>query len=483
MIINLDAAPKNVKTSGYDACICGGGVAGITLAIYLARAGKKIALLEAGGLEYSEQSMDCYKGNNIGMAYWGLDTCRLRYLGGTSNHWSGRCKPLDEVDFMERDFFGLPGWPIQKSNLDIYEQEAKTIVDIATDFKASEIPDWTSGKFVSDRFALSPPTRFSNKYHAEIDASENITLFLNANLTDIRLNRELTSVTELVIKNYSSGQYKFTGKNTVVAMGAIENARILLNCDSQLKQGIGNHSDFLGRCFMEHYNVDFGNFAGNPKYWEGKKGIGFYTDSRFSLENKIGNGNVSMSISPNPPTGGGRTKKLRKYIRDNVCKWDEITALSRKFIDFHCPGDGILGTLIEQSPNKDSRITLDKDTDKFGLRRINLAWHMNELDKRTIRTIGMELAKEFARLDYGRIQLASYILNPNAEIPVGYHCHSIGTTRMAKDPEFGVVDKDCKVFGIDNLYLAGSSVFSTGGGTNPTFTIVELTLRLAQHLS
>ncbi|MEQ1484725.1 GMC family oxidoreductase [Methyloglobulus sp.] len=484
MIIDLDTATKNVKTADYDVCICGAGAAGITLAVYLARAGKKVALLEAGGFEYSDQSYDCYKGKNTGMEYWGLDTCRLRYLGGTTNHWSGRCKPLDEVDFMERDFFELPGWPIQKSDLANYEAEAKSVVDISGDFTAADISNWTSGKFIPDRYAISAPTRFGDKYRAEIEVSGNISLFINANLIDVRLNKELSSVTELVVMDYGKKRFTFTGKNIVIALGAIENVRMLLNCDTQLKGGIGNQSDFVGRCFMEHYNINYGFFSGNPKYWKNmKKGLSLYTDSQFSLEHKIGNGNVSMSISPAPPTGGGRSKELRKYIRNNVCKWDEITELSRKFVDFQCPGDGILGTLMEQSPNKNSRVSLDKETDSFGLRRVNLSWQMNELDKRTIRTIGIELAKEFARQDYGRVQLASYILDENAKIPVGYHCHSIGTTRMSKSPEYGVVDKDCKVFGIDNLYIGGSSVFSTGGGTNPTFTIVELALRLAKHLS
>jgi choline dehydrogenase-like flavoprotein len=58
----------------------------------------------------------------------------------------------------------------------------------------------------------------------------------------------------------------------------------------------------------------------------------------------------------------------------------------------------------------------------------------------------------------------------------------MGTTRMALDPRRGVVDQDCRVHGVENLYIAGSSVFPTCGFANPTLTIVELALRLVDHL-
>jgi choline dehydrogenase-like flavoprotein len=58
----------------------------------------------------------------------------------------------------------------------------------------------------------------------------------------------------------------------------------------------------------------------------------------------------------------------------------------------------------------------------------------------------------------------------------------MGTTRMHDDPKQGVVDRNCRVHGIDNLFVAGSSVFPTGGAANPTLTLLALTLRLADHL-
>lgn len=483
MLIDLNDYPASGNTAGYDVCICGAGVAGITLAIKLGLTGKKVALLEAGGLELTEKSQDVYSGENTGMTYWGVQSCRLRFLGGTSNHWTGRSKPFDDVDFMERDFFELPGWPIPKSELDKHLDEAKQVLDIMGDFTAPKIPDWESDLFFSDTFASSPPTRFGQKYRETLETSKNIDLFINANLTDIKLNPDLTDVTEITVQNYNYDSYQFTGKTISLAMGTIENARLLLNSNSQMEKGIGNHSDFVGRCFMEHFNTEFGYFVGNKKYWEVGNRISIYTTPKFSLDNKIGNSNIALSLHQAPDVGGGRSKPIRKFFRDNVCRSESLIELSRKFVDFACPGDGSIGSLMEQSPNRDSRITLNNDRDSFGLRRINLFWTINDLDKRTIRVTGMAVAKEFARLDYGRVQLADFILDEEKDIDTYYHCHHLGTTRMSATPQYGVVDENSKVFGINNLYIAGSSVFSTGGGCNPTFPIVQMSLRLADHLA
>ena len=158
-------------------------------------------------------------------------------------------------------------------------------------------------------------------------------------------------------------------------------------------------------------------------------------------------------------------------------------ALARKIIDFNCPGDGVIGSVIEQEPNPNSRVSLTDDVDSFGLRRIQMNWQLSDGDLKTIRVLSIESAKEMARLNRARVQLAPFILDANLEIPVSGYGHHMGTTRMSADPRYGVVDENCRVHGIQNLYLAGSSVFSRCGGRNPTLTIVLLSLRLGEFLS
>jgi choline dehydrogenase-like flavoprotein len=127
---------------------------------------------------------------------------------------------------------------------------------------------------------------------------------------------------------------------------------------------------------------------------------------------------------------------------------------------------------------------LDDTRDMFGMRRVILDWHVNSADLRTVRTLGLEVAKEVARKNVARVHLKKFILDENEEIAdFGQHAHQMGTTRMSNSPKDGVVDRDLKVHGMQNIYIAGSSVFPTGGGANPTLTLVMLAERLGTHLS
>jgi choline dehydrogenase-like flavoprotein len=139
---------------------------------------------------------------------------------------------------------------------------------------------------------------------------------------------------------------------------------------------------------------------------------------------------------------------------------------------------------VEQVPDPQSRITLSVDRDALGLQKVRADWRLGEAVRQTSATFTRLLAAEFARLGIGRCQLRPWL--QDTSIPVSTYMpdymHYIGTTRMAEDPREGVVDANCAVHGMHNLYAAGSSVFSTAGHAHPTFSIVALALRLADHL-
>ena len=120
MIFDLNTHQPEDVHRGYGVCIAGAGVAGITLALQLAARGHRVLLLEAGGLEFSDESQNVYKGRSTGRPYFELDEARLQYLGGISNHWSGWCRPLDAYDFEKHHQVPQSGWPIDKSELDSY---------------------------------------------------------------------------------------------------------------------------------------------------------------------------------------------------------------------------------------------------------------------------------------------------------------------------------------------------------------------------
>ena len=134
MIYDLDEAPPPEAAQGYALCIAGGGVAGITLARALAGRGRRVLLLEAGGLAFSAESQEVYGGESLGRSYFALEETRLRFLGGSSNHWAGWCRPLDAWDFERREDMPLSGWPIGKGDLDPFLAPAAEILEISPDF-------------------------------------------------------------------------------------------------------------------------------------------------------------------------------------------------------------------------------------------------------------------------------------------------------------------------------------------------------------
>jgi len=482
MLFDLDLLSKNTKFKQYDVCICGAGPAGITVARTLAANGKRVALLEGGSLTYTEDSQRLYEGKSVGVNYWdALKTCRLRFFGGTSNHWTGLCSFFDESDFENRSQ-ALPGWPISRSDVHKYFDRAKEILDLPKNAFQDTVA-WSGSDFKTFSNAQSPPTRFNGKYLEELKKSENIDLYINANLTNVHLDAGHTIVDYLEVTNNKNIVFSVTAKQFTLALGTVENARMLLACNKQIKAGIGNQGDMVGRCFMEHLNITYGRFVvDNATYW--KNGRVLLQPSPAIIKKlKIGNGVIAFDSNAKTKSYG-RLRALKQYLRNLVCSSDTATELARKIQDFPCDGDGFITSMIEQSPNPDSRITLDKVTDRFGIPKVILTWNINKLDMHTIRTIGLTAAKEMAKLGAARVLLPDYILDENVSIKeVGSHCHQMGTTRMSSDPKYGVVDGNSKVHGISNLFMAGSSVFSTGGGCNPTFTVTMLSLRLGEHLS
>jgi choline dehydrogenase-like flavoprotein len=268
----------------------------------------------------------------------------------------------------------------------------------------------------------------------------------------------------------------------VLALGCIENARMLLNCNRQVPAGIGNHSDMVGRCFMESLNTHIGRFlVTDPTFW--RDSVPLVPTEALMRQYDVGDGVIDFTPNASMSKSYGRLRVLKEFLHQTGCLTPAVTALARKFVEFDCPGDGTIGSLIEQEPNPDSRITLTDDIDSLGLRRIQLNWQLKDRDLKTIRILAIQAAREMARFDRARVQLSPFILDPRTDIPVYGHSHHAGTTRMSAESRHGVVDGNCRVHGTENLYVAGSSVFPNCGGRNPTLTIVLLALRLGDFLA
>ena len=507
MIVDIQGLQEAPLAGPYAACIAGAGMAGIVLANALAAKGHRVLLLEAGGWTWSDESQEIYRGENIGLGYHELDVARWRFLGGTSSHWAGWCRPLDDYDFRPFDHIADSGWPIGIEDISPYLEEASDILELDP-FPADTGLPGAEGQLKEVFYRFSggggPKTvRFNDKYGKSLEQSELIDVLLHANVVEIAEDPDSGRIQSFKFRDYRTHGpvHQAVADVYVLALGGIENPRALLNANKRRQNGLGNQHDHVGRHFMEHPVFNVGQYVPNPEQDRYGKELRFVAPTE-SLKAEERTGNWSARVDKVKVIGGdGVYHEVKEGIRRGICVTDTTVRLVRGLRpNFTClttprptdelnVGAGRLEVAAEQAPNWDSRVVLVDDLDRFGHRRIALDWRLTDMDKLTFRRSVSLLGEHFARHNLGRVRIADWLFEDDAYFPspedgeeVGGF-HHLGTTRMAGSPRFGVVDPNCRMFESDNLYMAGSSVFPTGGYANPTLTIMQLTLRLADHLS
>jgi choline dehydrogenase-like flavoprotein len=297
--------------------------------------------------------------------------------------------------------------------------------------------------------------------------------------------------------------FSINGKLFILAAGAIENARLLLLPTNVARYGLGNQNGLVGRFFMSHALSNPGLFLPSDPllpatlYLYDKpavgevRAIGHLTLSpEVQRQHRLLNFNASLKYPIHVAEKGLLSLKrlmkrefdsLAKDLRNIIGEMDGVsTAAYWKLVKGVIPLEALsLTCAMEQSPNPDSRVTLCAERDALGKQRVRLDWQLRPEDKTSLRRSLEVLGVELGRAGLGRMKIT---LNDH-EAAWGDGGHHIGTTRMHVDPKQGVVDENCRVHGMSNLFLAGSSVFPTCGHANPTLTLVALAVRLADHVT
>jgi len=507
-IMHIDARKleNNAVLEG-DICIIGAGTAGISIALDWIDDPHKIILLEGGGFEYDDQVQNLYAGETTGQKYYPLKSTRLHYFGGTTGHWAGMCSPYDPIDFIKRDWVPESGWPISRKELDpFYERAHETLklgpYNYEFDYWKAELPDLVpfplDKKVIWNKMWQFSVARFNDLYADTITHAKNVHLYTYANVVDIIANENLTEIREVIVKNHAGKTYRARAKRFVLACGAIQNARLLLASNSQSSQGIGNENDLVGRYFMEHLE------HASAELWLSKPfPTNLYTWSsgtiasaelaiteQVQIENKILNGTVSLF-----PLTLGRSLRSEMDVWNNEDPrksaekfWKDISdarAAAEKITEGSISRAFQLHTRIEQAPNPNSRVTLLAEKDELGVPKTKLNWELTQLDKNSIRRIYQILGQQMGIAGLGRVRLNEFLRDETdtswpSDLNAGWH--HMGTTRMSDCPTKGVVNANCQVHGISNLYVAGSGCYATSGAPNPTLTLVALSLRLSDYL-
>ena len=363
--------------------------------------------------------------------------------------------PFRSIDFEARPWVACSGWPLTPSELAPYE--ALAAETFGFDAFGAPRPD---GSLVRVSYHYPPdPQLFRTKF---LNLLTQPRFRVEFDTTALELHASGDRIRSVRCARLGGGELRVAADTVVVAAGGIENARLLLLNEHALPGG----ERMIGRCFMEHPHI----LAG-----------GAWLPSGEALRSCLDTG-PELDVLALADAAQSEERVLNASVQLRQTNGDESA---------DDPIECELYVRAEQAPNPESRVLLGERLDRVRCPQPVLHWRLLEQDwesiVRTATLVASALEQGYDAMT--ELSISSDEAWPGDPVGPGestlatWGYHHMGTTRMADEPAKGVVDRDCRVHGMANLYLAGSSVFPTGGCANPTFTIVALAHRLVDHLS
>jgi choline dehydrogenase-like flavoprotein len=507
-----------------DICIVGAGAAGITIATEFLGTRYKIVVLEGGGLDPEADSQRLFESEVVGLPHTSIHHGRARLFGGTTTLWGGQALRLEDFDFKVRSWVPYSGWPIPRGALDPYYDRAEHVLHLRDRIPYQQLcssfgirpPAFDPDKLCMECSRWSPKPNFGTTYRAELDNAPNVSVLLHANVTAIVTNDAASAVESLEFKTLAGKTGVAKARFYVICCGGIETARLLLASNRMESNGLGNYNGLVGRYFQEHIHLNYGNVRTESRahlqdlfesfFVKGLKHAPLVTlTQHMQVEKQLLSIHGIVTFEATPDSGITAMKKLfRAMIGRSLSNSAELPqwigrALASPGELLHLVyrlqvqkraatperGPILFGVQCEMAPNPDSRVLLSQDRDQRGMPRVRLDWRLGQLERRTLSEFVRILASEFERLGLGSfdLQQVEFLDDPAAWVERAHDsAHHMGTTRMHETPKLGVVDPQCRVHGIANLYIGSSSVFPTSARSNPTLTLLALCMRIADRL-
>lgn len=526
----------------YDICVVGAGPLGIAVALHCARVGYSVLLIEAGNsLVGAKPELPTSDDRITNEHHSPPELTKARGIGGTSQIWGGRCLPFVDLDFERRPFGGEAQWPIAHADLAPYYARAASFLGIggcefshplpyavpSSDFEYDSLEIWVAQPNIGAR------------YRAKLEESASLTLLSGATVTELEISERYGSVSWLVLED-GKRKRKITASRIVLACGGIETTRLLLAAQTRHPSLFGGVNGPLGRFYMGHLTGVIAHIVlSDPKAirdFDFFKTTGAFARRRLTLsaqaqaQHRLGNIAFWLQNPPiaDPVHRNGFLSLLWLLLRipwigKNLLPapyrskllgplpwkhWPHIfnvlrsplpailhacrAAQERYFGDIRKPaylrrnraGRYALCYHSEHAPHMRSRVSLSDREDALGRPSLDLTLRFDSDDALSVVNSHAILDRALRQagighLEYieGKQQLLDSVLRQAKD-----GIHQIGTTRMGVDPATSVVDPDCRVHGLDNLYIASTSVFVTSGTANPTFPGVALALRVADRV-
>lgn len=527
------------------AIVIGAGPAGLVQALELRRHGLEVVVL-AGGVDHLDPEYQALAETEIvdPRRHAPMRLAVARALGGTSLLWGGRCVPFDDVDFRARPLVPNGRWPLQHFEIRPWYAAAARYLDAGLPVFAAPadgLPNTQECCF--DRLEHWSEGRDLYRLHRlMLSRDERLRIHLGVVATGLEID-PVSGRVDGVIAALPSGERRvLQARAVILACGGLETTRLLLVAQSRRPRLFGGAAGALGRYYMGHAGGQIADIALAPSVPVGAFNFfvghdGRYVRRRITIAEtaQVRYGLLNLAAFPiNPPLedpahrsailslaylslaapGLGRAlapdvirrKHLEGGVRDvpqhlrnllhglptalhGAARFLHARYLTRPrvpgFEISNRAGQYALYYHAEHAPNPDSTVRIGEGRDRLGMPRLRVDLRFGEVDARSIvdshAVIDRNLRQAgFGRLDYKlpeRERMAAAL----DQASDGYH--QIGTTRMSADPASGVVDRDCRVHGTPNLFIASSSIFPTSGQANPTLLVAALSARLADHIA
>jgi choline dehydrogenase-like flavoprotein len=522
LITDLATQPNTHRTAETDVLIVGAGIAGLVLAANLRRRKVRVIIMESGGLEQDAEVHPLNRTVQLGENYYGGDRGRFRCLGGTSTRWGGALLPFQQSDLSARPYLDLPAFPVPKDELLAYLGALER--DFGVDSGSYEerfveqigahavIP--TGDQDFTARFAKWPSFKKRNVaslFGAMIGSDDNLEVSINSTATTFKIEKESQRIASITALHVSGRSLTISAKHCVICSGAIESTRLLLLLDRQHEGRIFGAGQALGRYFYDHISVGLASIKPvNITKLNRLAGFRFVGSTMRSLRYELSSGaqerervgaafgHISFSTAGQsgfdvlrqtmrarqlghglpPALLGSLMRDLPYFAR--LMFWRMVY---RQLL-WPRPAGCDIHVVAEQLPRFENQISLASETDMLGSPRTAINWRTISADYRIFEVYGRLFDRFWNRHGLNSVGKLIYSRGSNAE--PNSHAdvfHPGGTTRMGSNRHAAVVDSDLRVFGFGNLWTSSTATLPSGGGANPTLTLMLLAMRLADRLA
>ena len=505
-----------------DVIVVGSGAVGLTLAVTLARSGKNVLVIEAGSTRLTPDSQAIFNlAQSIGRPLPGLHIGRFRMWGGTTNFWGGQLVEFDPIVFQHRPWAADVGWPIEAADLSQFYSKVYSLLGMKGLLGPEAI--WAGiDKKLSESEAVelfltawAPQANFASLFKKEIKESANLLALVNAPVTSLELDPAGDHVTKVHVRKESGEHVTFSAKYIVLANGTVEIARLLSLPLADGRYPPWANNEWLGRGFMDHvdgyagdvvpidkarFHQVFDNFyLDRIKYVPKMKmsealqerdkllGVAAHFIFRSSLDAHVANvkNAVRTLLRGGLPDGVASLSALRSFMAASQVVVPMLVRYVRSHRMYNLADSGILLRLTaEQSAGRESSLVLLRERDTLGLPIPSIDWKVSEGTLESMATFAENVRDYLEHNKLADVRLAPGLVARDQSFldSCDDANHQMGMVRMAIDATNGVVDRNLKVFKVDNLFVAGAAVFPSSGFANPTLTAMALGLRLADYL-